>query len=426
MINVFSEHHSKRLNYVLDFCFKRKGEEYNVVSNELEWHKLKRHDLNYSSKSLPAKLQINPQGILFEEGIYANKIITKETGGIAIDGVTDHLGVIFFLLTRYEEHFETERDHHDRFLSKNNALVKLNLHRQPVVDILVKGFWEQLELDYAPIASKFEGVPSFDIDVAWAYKNRSFFRTIGGFAKGKNIVERLAVLTGTKKDPYDTYAEINLVATKVHRIICFTLLGDWAKYDKNIKWTNSNYGSLIRGLNSIGGMGIHPSYASYLDARKIKNEIKRLEEIVGHEVVKSRQHFLKIKFPETYDILVENGIKRDFSMGFTDEVGFRAGTSFPFRYFNLAKNKKTALSIFPFAYMDNSFKDYLEFTPGEAKNEINRLTNEIKAVGGLFMFIWHNSSITNIDEWEGWKDVLDHTMNLIKVDNIDKDEMYEI
>jgi hypothetical protein len=426
VITIFAEHITNRLVYVLDFCFKQKKQEYKLITNQVAWDQLEERHLNYSSKNLRAKYQINPQGLLFEEGIYDLKEITRKGNEILIDGVPDALSVIFFLLSRYEEHFDKSIDQHGRFVTSQHSLVKLNLHRKPIVDILIKHIWQKIELDYTQIQGKFEGIPSFDIDVAWAYKHRTFLRGIGAFLKGKKPTERLAVLAGLKKDPYDTYAEINVIATQVQQIICFVLLADWAKYDKNIHWKNRHYGSLIRGLNSIGGMGIHPSYHSFLNPTKVIQEKSRLEEIVGHKVTKSRQHFLRVKFPETYDVLIKSGIKRDYSMGFADEVGFRAGTSFPFRYFNLKENKETKLKIFPFAYMDNSFKDYLKVSPEKAILEIDQLTESIKEVGGLLMFIWHNSSMHDKDEWKGWKQVLDHTMNLIKVDSSQIADAYEI
>ena len=43
---------------------------------------------------------------------------------------------------------------------------------------------QNLGLSYDSELSKFDCVPSFDIDVAWAYKGRPLWRTLGGFLKG--------------------------------------------------------------------------------------------------------------------------------------------------------------------------------------------------------------------------------------------------
>lgn len=410
MINIFSEHITERLLYVLDFCFREKGEEYTVITSKDEWNLLENRHVNYSNQAIISVLQIIPEGILFESEIHVRKQLGYVDGTLKIDGVADLFGVIFYLLSRYEAYFNLNSDGHGRITANNNTLVNLELHHQVVVDRRVKELWQQLNLDYAIVTEKYSLVPTFDIDVAWAYKQRKFIRSVGAVLKGKKPFERIKVLTGIKKDPYDTYAEIREIAAKTEEIICFVLLGDWGKYDKNIHWQNEAYGSLIRGLNLEGEVGIHPSYASHLNMDKVQEEIRRLEEITGHEINLSRQHFLRLQIPETYQILSKLNIADDFSMGFADQAGFRAGTCFPFHFFDLKHNRKTTLKIHPFAYMDSALKDYLNLSPDAAMRLIESLLCEVKAVGGAFHFVWHNSSIHNTGEWKGWKAVLDFTV----------------
>ena len=231
--------------------------------------------------------------------------------------------------------------------------------------------------------------------------------------KSDNKKERWAILRNKEHDPYDTYSTIHEIAARVERIICFALLGDWSKYDKNIHWKNEHLGSLLRGLNAAGGMGIHPSYQSHLDRERINMEKERLEQIVGHSIRKSRQHFLRLRIPESYKMLLGADLNRDYSMGFADNIGFRAGTSFPYQWFDLDANTKTDLLIFPFAYMDSALKDYLNLNPLEARLEVEELIDNVEDVGGLFMFIWHNHSINDLDEWKGWKMLLDFTMDKV-------------
>ncbi|MDA7803939.1 polysaccharide deacetylase family protein [Crocinitomix sp.] len=412
MITIFSEHITERIIFVLDFCFKEKGQDYKLISVADEWEFSKFKHINYSNQELEAELQIIPQGILFESEIHQSKKINLEENKIVIDGVADQLGVIFYLLTRYESYFSSKKDDHDRLESRFNSLVKMDLNKTVVVDRLVKGIWDELHLDYGEVQRNFKFTPTFDIDVAWAYKNRKFIRSIGAILKGKKPFERIQVLLGLKKDPYDTYSVIREIATKTDGILCFILLGDWGKYDKNIHWENNAYGSLIRGLNLEGEVGIHPSYSSYLNRSKVNEERERLVKITGHKIKRSRQHFLRLRIPDSYQVLNEIGMKEDHSMGFADNIGFRAGTSFPFHFFDLIKNEKTELKIIPFAYMDSALKDYLKMSPDSAIAEIKNLLNEVKEVGGEFNFIWHNSSIHGTDEWQGWRTVLDQTVEM--------------
>lgn len=426
MISIFCEHITPRLAYVLEFAFGQKGFEYKVISSVADWAKIKTKRINYSHHSIPCDYLIKPHELLFEDSIREDLQLTLVNNELQLDGMSDEFALIFWMLSRYEEYLPHERDQHDRYKVSNSALFKLGVHRKPMADIMVKKIWKNIDLDYTIIERRFECVPSFDIDVAWAYKHRKFGRMIGaGMTNGK-LRERLRVLTGKQKDPYDTYSYITEIASKVNRIICFALLGDWAKYDKNIHWKNEAYQSLLRGLNSAGGMGIHPSYDTYKDGEKLEMEIARLEHIVGHEIVKSRQHFLRLQIPNTYELLIEHGVQRDFTMGYAEEVGFRAGTSFPFFFFNLKTNKSTKLLVFPFAYMDGVLKDQLKLNPENAKMLVKDLIEEVKNVGGVLMCIWHNSSINDLGEWQGWRDVLDYNISLVEkndVSNFDDDSM---
>ncbi|MEO9531897.1 MAG: polysaccharide deacetylase family protein [Crocinitomicaceae bacterium] len=410
MIAIYAATKSDRLIHTLSFFFTEKEEEFELYTDLDAFKKTEGLKLNYSNEIIEGVFQIQPSALLFEDGINQELRLSKKEDLFFIGDVYDPLATAFFLISRYEEYQKHEKDQHGRYRSISSQQFKLGVLGKPVADIMVKKLWEDLGLNYQAVLDKFECVPSFDIDVAWAYKGRPLWRTLGSVAKGMGD-GRLKVLLNRKKDPYDTYSEIVHISTKLNRIICFSLLSDYGKYDKNISWKNQEYQSLIRGLNSSGGMGIHPGYNSFLKADVQLKETKRLEQIVGHEITKNRFHFLRYEIPKSYQILLENGIKKDYSMGYADNVGFRAGTSFPYYHFDLAKNESSNLLVFPFAYMDSALKDYLKLDISKAQEKVKNLIDEVANVGGLFMCVWHNSSITDSGEWEGWKSILDFTVD---------------
>ena len=413
MISILSHTKSNRFDYCLHFFFQSKDIEVTVFDNEQDWLATSGKKINYSEKELTNCLNIKPSGLLSESTINQELKLEKRGEALYLYDTNDPFSIVFYLLSRYEEFQSHQKDQHGRFNADQSQQKKLGILYRPIADELVKGLWAKLGMSFDSELTKFDCVPSFDIDVAWAYKGRPIWRTLGGMMKG-DVFSRLKVLLKRKKDPYDTYSEMVNISTQVDRIICFTLLSDWGKYDKNINWKNQDYQSLIRGLNSNGGMGIHPGYETHLKSDKLGIEKSRLAEIVGHEVTKSRFHFLRFELPKSYEILLENGITKDYSMGYADDIGFRAGTSVPFLYFNLEKNEQTNLLVFPFTYMDSALKDNLKKSPEESIELIDDLAKSISNVGGLFMCIWHNSSITDTGEWEGWKKVLNHTVKTVK------------
>jgi hypothetical protein len=144
----------------------------------------------------------------------------------------------------------------------------------------------------------------------------------------------------------------------------------------------------------------------------LHQEIERLEEIVTKRIHKSRQHYLKLQFPFSYQTLIDQEITDDYTMGFADIAGFRAGTARAFLWFDLSKNEVTTLRVHPFAYMDGTLNEYLHLSPEDAKNKIKQLHEEVNQYGGDFIFIWHNETLGDKRKWKGWLEVFYYTLDL--------------
>jgi hypothetical protein len=112
--------------------------------------------------------------------------------------------------------------------------------------------------------------------------------------------------------------------------------------------------------------------------------------------------------------LKATGIEHDYSLSYAQTTGFRAGTSRPFYWFDLKKNQESNLLVHPFPAMDTTLRKYMRLSPDEAKNELDKLVSRIQAVGGDFISLWHNETLTNVGEWRGWRDVFEHCLKLGK------------
>ena len=414
MVIIFSEHISNRLVYVLDFVFKAKGISYQLTDSVKEFKSSQLIKINYSKLDINVNLTVLPQGILFEEDIKNSYKVEYCEDLWLINGSDDVFSIIFYFLTRYEEYLTVERDIHDRFSAKQSFIYKSKRLDKPNVDLMVKLIYQLLNLSYVTVQNQFKTILTFDIDSAWAYKNKGFFRSIlsdaKDLSKGKCIKDKMKVRLGKKDDPFDTFSRIKQLANS-YEVICFFLVGDWSKFDKNINWKNIEFKQLVKAVSTYCEVGIHPSYKSYLNQNLIKKEIKRLEIISEQLIYKSRQHYLKLKLPQSYRLLIEVGIKEDYSMGFADAYGFRAGTSFPFYFFDLEKNHQTELKIFPITYMDGTLNQYLGLSIDNSKKVVFELKKQVKEVGGMFIPLWHNETIGFKGEWSGWQEVFNVNFN---------------
>ena len=147
---------------------------------------------------------------------------------------------------------------------------------------------------------------------------------------------------------------------------------------------------------------MHPSYETNSSPELFEQEQNILLAIIGKEISASRQHYIKLALPQTYRKLIELGIQQDYSMGYGTHLGFRAGTSRPFYWYDLQEEQQTTLQVFPFSFMDTTTRYELNLSVDEAFEKLNKLKGRLQKVGGLLITVFHNFSLGTDKEWEGW------------------------
>jgi hypothetical protein len=176
--------------------------------------------------------------------------------------------------------------------------------------------------------------------------------------------------------------------------------------------TSDRYKLTIKRLADYFEIGIHPGYMSNSEPERLPQEISRLSDVSKVDVVNSRQHFLMVRMPQTYQRLLENDIQNDYSMGFASQLGFRMSTCSAVPWYNLKAEQITPLMLHPFPVMDATLNMYLQLSPTEAVEAVKPLIEKVRAVDGTFMTLWHNESLSDIWQWKGWKHVLEDIIRL--------------
>jgi hypothetical protein len=427
MILIYCPEENPRVIWTFDLVIRQLlGWNYRITTDPGELASAGGPCLNYSASPIAGYPFIRASGLLFEQGIRdqsVNLVPGESWAGMLtifnskMDDTPvpfDIFSAIFYFVSRYEEYLPFEPDQHQRFPCTQSLAHRLGIIRIPVVnhwvnglrDVLKTWFGDSITIKQPP----YRFIPTIDIDNAWAYAHKGFNRTIGGLWRDRRNMEarnfRFQVLRENQPDPFNTYELLNRFHSEagVHPV-WFFLVGTHGRYDKNISPKNISFQALIRRIAEDNPVGLHPSYASNSSPVMITHEAEVLKHISGHPVTRSRQHYLRLHLPDTYRSLIRLGIREDYTMGFADCPGFRAGIASPFRFFDLKENKSTDLTVYPFQVMDTSLLSYLKLNPAESIEIITEIVEQVKKVNGTFISLWHNESLSEWKDWRGWSRV---------------------
>ena len=416
VLTICTPRSSARLRFVLDWLFKeRLGLDYRLVHVVTD----DAHCINYGLGV--NGLSIFDAGLLWQTGAQPLSIATDEWNGRFIlypdtdaskSVPFDLFSGIFYLLSRYEEYQQFTPDKHGRYPHSESIL--RDVLERPVVDEWVEMLRQILEqrLQISIPETIFTYKPSYDIDIAWSYRHKGWKRWTGAafreLIKGyfSSLFTRCKVAMGSVRDPYDAFRWMH----KLHQqnklrpnyFILSTLHA--TAFDKNIPPQNPAMKRLIKSLQKDGGIGIHPSYFTKGDPEKLTEEKTALEAIIQTKITDSRQHFIRLFFPDTYRMLLNAGIEDDYSMGYSTALGFRAGTSHSFPWYDLQKEQQTALRIHPFCFMDTTAHFDLQLSVSEAFVHLLHIKQHLEKCGGTLTTIFHNFSLGTDKEWAGWSD----------------------
>lgn len=412
MVLVYCKLFNSRCKFIFDWVFGQCGINYTTTNVKEEFQRSPNPKIWYASEKPPSDeaCWIFAGGLIFD-----NRISTQQIRIIVNEGVPqilfqgnrtdfDFFSAVFYMLSRYEEYLPFVPDRHGRFPASEGIAFKGNFLDIPVVDFWVQRFRQQLldkfpDLVFKP--EKFRAVLTFDLDVFYKYKGRSGSRQLMSAAKDvvtlkwNNLFRRLKVLSGMKGDPYDVYYTIekNIRNSQLEAIF-FIPCGRRSRFDNNLSPQNSTIKRKIRELKKYASIGLHPSYKSSDNPGNLVREKSVLEKILNEKVKSGRQHFLRFKLPGTFQTLANSGMECDYSMGFAEAPGFRAGTSKPFYFYDLKNERQTSLKLYPVCWMDATFLNYVHSEPTHALKIAEDLIEKIKQVNGYFIPIFHNDVLT--------------------------------
>lgn len=338
----------------------------------------------------------------------------------------DLLAATFFMVSRYEEYLPYRGDLHGRFPAEQSVACQKGFLDQPVVEQWAAWLHEKLALRYPdlPVGGRsYRFMQTVDIDEAWCYLHKGFGRTAMGLVKELFVRRdpaaarrRLRTLLHRQPDPYDTFDYILAQRQRVpgSHLLFFVLMADYGKFDRAISYLDPHMRDLLQHLGDHARLGIHPGYATIDEPARCDVEMQRLGRILHRDIVRARYHYIRLCLPRSYRILLHAGIRHDYSMGYPDAPGFRAGISSPYPFYDLERDLETELVVHPFCVMDTTLRRYLGLDPAAALDLCRPMVDAVRAVGGDFCCIFHNQNLSETGPWQGWRTFYEQLLDYAK------------
>jgi len=314
----------------------------------------------------------------------------------------------FFMLSRYED-ILAGRTNDDGFACRlPDWPARVGLKDRPLVDeyrLVLSDWAARLGYEVPRRSDGFGVLLTHDVD--WLSKHltwRLSLRAAGLHAiiykrpalAVRDLWEAIVVRLGLGEDPYYTAIEWLMDLSEKHGLLShfFFMAGGKTRHDgfydvSSPLLKRACEQVLLRGHR----IGLHGSYESYRRPEMLAAERAALEKVCRLDICGGRQHFLRFKFPDTWQHYVRAGLRYDSSVGYSGNIGFRCGTARPFVVFDALEKKVLPLIEYPLVVMDVCLTRRAELDAEQIAGEVLRYAETAKRFSGVFTLLWHNSEV---------------------------------
>lgn len=327
----------------------------------------------------------------------------------------DIFGAAFFMLSRFEEAVNKQRDAHDRFPAHASLAYRAGFLDRPVIDEYVEILWCAMTRLWPQAKRRqreYKTVVSCDVDQPYHPGATSFWRMARATA-GKTVRQRslkglfvpaLNYLRGRRgdfrHDPfYFTVDWIMDVNEKAGNTVAFNFIPEVTDpvYDDTCTVTDPAVGAMLKKIDlRRHEIGLHPGYHAYKNVESTRSGLGRFRKVLSRENISQqisggRNHYLRWS-TQTPSVLNASGLRYDSTLGYADRAGFRCGTCHEYSMFDLHERQALDIKQRPLICMDCSVVDYMGYGLSEAAlAEMEKLKRAAQIVSGDFSLLWHNS-----------------------------------
>ena len=325
----------------------------------------------------------------------------------------DIFAAAFYLLSRYEEYLPHVKDEEGRFPASESLGIQESFLHKPVVDIWALKFRDVLRERFPKLKKsrrKYKVSTIITVEHTFIYKNKGILRSFIGFhldllkLNFNKVGDRVKVWIKMKKDPYDAFEKL-IELIKQHKLYMLFMfqVSDFSIHDRNISHNRIPHRAIIKSVADYAKVGLLMGYYSMEDIKVLRREKLRMEEIVHSSLEHSMNAHYDQKLPDHFNDLIELEILNDYSMGYQDVIGFRAGTCTPFLFYDINLEVTTPLKLHPYGFNSEALNNA---TKSKVKEDLHRIISEVKEVKGNLNAVFKNQNFSIYEDQETYYSLL--------------------
>lgn len=293
------------------------------------------------------------------------------------------------------------RDKHARITEKDINVELQNLYAVPIINeicaVIVDYYCNFIvKANYLSQVKPIEIALSHDIDLI---RGDDFYTQIIRVAKAirrpKNIKYVLSSFFNPERYHLNNIIKlINLESKNGLSSTFYVLNGSMGRFRARSNFSENKlfYERLFK-CNGVDkqAFGIHYNYDTYLDDKKLASQVKEMLRFGCPHPEVGRAHYLRFKYPQTFKVLENNGLKIDETVGFSSILGFRSGIAGLYKPYNPIDKEKFQLSESPLFGMDQAMlADH-----ANGFRVTSNMLSHVAVVGGRVSFLFHHDYYDN-------------------------------
>ena len=349
--------------------------------------------------SSPAAQAAIPDFVVpFSNGLRNGQPLFHAEDSTTVTCPVDLLTSLLLTLSRYEEVVSETRDAHGRFPAGASLAGQHGFLERPIVDEYGLAFQQALSYLMPGLSVPVRNLRvklSHDIDqVGMPFR----INPVVGHTLARHnpmaTLRDLACLLGAGEPTYlaCVRALCRLSMESELDSALYWKSSPYSDYDSGYDLFNHKTQAVIRWAHENGiETGAHPGYYTYHSREKLSEQLKDIRSAIGTNTVGGRQHYLRWS-PQTWEDWEACGMAYDSTLGYADEIGFRAGTCIPYKPWLLGPAREANLLEIPLTVMDVTVAGNTS-EPDEQFERIMRIVAKCRLVGGVFTLLWHNNSL---------------------------------